>query len=76
MSVVTATPSAPAAPSDVQGRSLRQIAWSRFRKDKAAMVSMWILAFIFLVAIFASWGIKVMRKLPPEAYKSMPAPQK
>ncbi len=35
-----------------------------------------VVFFAFLVAIFASWGIKVMRKLPPEAYKSMPAPQK
>ncbi|MCA2967530.1 MAG: hypothetical protein INH43_03325 [Acidobacteriaceae bacterium] len=35
-----------------------------------------VVFFAFLVAIFASWGIKVMRKLPPEAYRSMPAPQK
>lgn len=35
-----------------------------------------VVFFAFLVAIFASWGIKVMRKLPPDAYKSMPAPQK
>ncbi len=28
-----------------------------------------VVFFAFLVAMFASWGIKVMRKLPPEAYK-------
>jgi hypothetical protein len=35
-----------------------------------------VVFFAFLVAMFASWGITVMRKLPPEAYKSMPAPPK
>lgn len=53
MSVATATSPAPEKSAGVQGRSLRQIAWMRFRKDKAAVVSMWVLVFIFLVAIFA-----------------------
>ncbi|MFN9456184.1 MAG: hypothetical protein ACK6D7_02215 [Acidobacteriota bacterium] len=35
-----------------------------------------VVFFAFLVAIFASWGIKVMRKLPPEAYKSAQPPKK
>jgi hypothetical protein len=29
-----------------------------------------VVFFAFLVAMFASWGIKVMRKLPPEAYRN------
>ena len=28
-----------------------------------------VIVFAFLVATFATWGIRVMRKLPPEAYK-------
>ncbi len=28
-----------------------------------------VIFFAFLVALFATWGIRVMRKLPPEAYK-------
>jgi peptide/nickel transport system permease protein len=52
MSVGTAVP-ARADAEAVQGRSLRQIAWSRFRKDRAAVVSLWVLGFIFLVAAFA-----------------------
>lgn len=29
-----------------------------------------VVFFAFLVAMFASWGIKVMRKLPADAYKN------
>lgn len=43
---------APAA-QDVEGRSLWQIAWSRFRRDKTAMVCLGILIVIVLIAIFA-----------------------
>ena len=36
----------------VVGRTLRQIAWSRLRKDRVAMVSMFVLALITFIAIF------------------------
>ena len=46
------------------------------KRGPGRYVVYFVVFFAFLVAIFASWGIKVMRKLPPEAYRSMPAPQK
>ena len=36
----------------VVGRTLRQIAWSRLRKDRVAVVSMFVLGFITFIAIF------------------------
>ncbi len=36
----------------VVGRTLRQIAWSRLRKDRVAIVSMVVLVFIAFIAIF------------------------
>ncbi len=36
----------------VVGRTLRQIAWSRLRKDRVAIVSMIVLVFIAFIAIF------------------------
>ena len=43
----------------VVGRTLRQIAWSRLRKDRVAVGSMIILVFITFIAIFgpliSSW---------------------
>jgi peptide/nickel transport system permease protein len=37
----------------VEGRSLTQIAWGRLRRDKVAMVSLGVIIFIFLCALFA-----------------------
>ena len=43
----------PVASGDaVVGRTLRQIAWSRLRKDRVAVVSMFVLGFITFIAIF------------------------
>jgi len=53
MAIDVVAPSAPTPIPEVAGRSLRQLAWARFRKDKAAMTSLGVLIFIFLVAIFA-----------------------
>jgi peptide/nickel transport system permease protein len=39
--------------TEFAGRSLRQIVWSRIRRDKTAMVCLVILIFLYLVAIFA-----------------------
>jgi peptide/nickel transport system permease protein len=38
---------------DVAGRTLREIVWSRIRKDKVAMVCLVILVGLYLIAIFA-----------------------
>jgi len=37
----------------VEGKSLTQIAWGRLRKDKVAMISLGVIIFIFLAALFA-----------------------
>lgn len=36
----------------VVGRTLRQLAWARLRKDRVAVVSMFVLAFILFIAAF------------------------
>jgi len=42
-----------AAPAAIEGRSLSAIAWGRFRRDKTAMVSLGVLVFLLLCALFA-----------------------
>lgn len=49
--VATATPETAVGP--VAGLSLRQLAWRRLKRDKAAMFAMWLLVFIFLTALLA-----------------------
>jgi ABC-type dipeptide/oligopeptide/nickel transport system permease subunit len=44
----------------VEGRSLTQIAWGRLRRDKVAMVSLGVIIFIFLAAVFAPLIVKVL----------------
>jgi peptide/nickel transport system permease protein len=41
------------APADFAGRTLRQIVWTRIRRDKTAMVCLVILIILYLIAIFA-----------------------
>lgn len=43
----------PEAAEEVAGRSLTQIAWSRLRRDKVAMISLGVIIFVVLVALFA-----------------------
>jgi len=58
--VETAVVAVPEAPVPVAGLSLRQLAWRRLKRDKAAMVAMWILILIFLTALFAPLILKLM----------------
>jgi peptide/nickel transport system permease protein len=51
--VAAAPESVLANPNQVQGRSIWQIAWGRFRRDRTAMVCLVLLAIIVLIAIFA-----------------------
>jgi ABC-type dipeptide/oligopeptide/nickel transport system permease subunit len=58
MSVTSDHAVEPSAPSshgegEIAGRSLRQIAWGRLRRDKVALVSLTIIALVILVALFA-----------------------
>ena len=41
--------------SVIVGRTLRQIAWSRIRRDKVAVASMIVLGLITFIAIFGPW---------------------
>jgi peptide/nickel transport system permease protein len=41
------------APEEIKGRSLTAIAWGRFRRDKTAMISLGVLIFLLLCALFA-----------------------
>lgn len=51
----------------VAGRSITQIAWSRLRRDKVAMVALGTIAFVLFVAIFAPLITRVMG-LDPNQY--------
>ncbi len=57
MSTDTTVPPAAAPPPSVSGAvtglSLRQLAWRRLKRDKAAMFAMWLLVAIFLTALLA-----------------------
>lgn len=44
----------------VEGRSLTQIAWGRLRRDRVAMVSLGVIIFIFLAALFAPLITRVL----------------
>ena len=50
--VVTEQVVEPAADTAVAGISLRRLAWRRLRRDKVAMVALWVLVGIFLIALF------------------------
>ena len=50
----------------VEGKSLTQIAWGRLRKDKVAMISLGVIIFIFLAALFAPLITKVLGVDPYE----------
>ena len=52
MSLVEATKS-----EAVVGRTLRQLAWARLRKDRVAVASMFVLALIVFIAVFISVSI-------------------
>ncbi len=58
---------AAASEPTVAGRSITQIAWSRLRRDKVAMVSLATIAFLLFVAIFAPLITRVMG-LDPNQY--------
>jgi peptide/nickel transport system permease protein len=49
----SALPVVPDEDEEITGRSLRQIVWSRLRRDKTAMVCLVILILLYLIAIFA-----------------------
>ncbi|MHB1066619.1 MAG: ABC transporter permease [Candidatus Nanopelagicales bacterium] len=51
----------------VTGLSLRQLAWRRLRRDRGAMIAMWVLAVIFGIAILTPWLVALLG-LDPYAF--------
>ncbi len=58
------------APDEIKGRSLSAIAWGRFRRDKTAMVSLGVLIFLLLCALFAPLITSLMGVDPYEINKN------
>ena len=75
MTVVDAPVESPVvAEPEIAGRSLTQIAWSRLRRDRVAMVALFTIIFILLVAIFAPLITKVMGLDPNEYNPDLVSP--
>jgi peptide/nickel transport system permease protein len=55
----------------IEGRSLGQIAWSRLRKDKAALAGGAFVIFLILVAIFAPAIVKLLGNPPSEYHQTL-----
>ncbi len=72
MSLVDA-PVEVAAPEqkDIEGRSLKAIAWSRLRKDKAGMISLVIIILVALTALFAPLITHILGISPTEFDRSV-----
>jgi peptide/nickel transport system permease protein len=49
-----------AQPQEIAGRSLTQIAWSRLRRDKVAMISLGAIIAVILIAVFAPLLTKLL----------------
>jgi len=56
----------PAVPASIAGRTPRQLAWARFKRDRVAVVSMWVVLFFVFVAVFAPVIVKVLGVDPYE----------
>ncbi|MGW7414657.1 ABC transporter permease [Streptomyces sp. NPDC054863] len=55
----------------VEGRSLRQIAWTRLKRDKLALAGGAVVLFLVLVAIFAPWIVDLLGHPPDEYHEEM-----
>jgi peptide/nickel transport system permease protein len=60
-----------AAGARIEGRSLRQIAWRRLRRDKVALFGAGFLVFLVLVAIFAPVIVKYLGDPPNEFHQNL-----
>ncbi|MFL6134200.1 MAG: ABC transporter permease [Nocardioidaceae bacterium] len=57
--------------SRIEGRSLGQIAWRRFKRDKVAVAGGCFLIFLILVALFAPLIIRVLGDPPNEFHQNL-----
>ena len=55
----------------IEGRSLRQIAWRRLKKDKVALAGGAFLVFLILMAIFAPVIVKLLGDPPSEFHQNL-----
>ncbi len=62
-------PSAGAPPKAIRGRSLGQIAWTRLKRDKAAMAGGVVVILLILVAIFAPLIVALLGHDPDEFHQ-------
>src|SRR3954454_24912299 len=62
---------AAATGSAIQGRSLRQIAWRRLKREKLAMAGLFFLIFLVLVAVFAPVIVKFLGDPPAEFHQNL-----
>jgi peptide/nickel transport system permease protein len=58
----------------IQGRSLRQIAWSRFKRDKVAMAGGVVVLLLIAMAFLAPWIVKVLGHPPNEFHQDATDP--
>jgi peptide/nickel transport system permease protein len=69
---LTAAPGAEGVPpSRIRGRSLRQIAWSRLKRDKVAMAGGMVVIFLILVAIFAPVIVGILGHPPNDFHQRL-----
>ena len=57
--------------SAIEGRSLGQIAWRRFKRDKVAVAGGLFLIFLILVAVFAPFIVRVLGDPPNEFHQNL-----
>jgi peptide/nickel transport system permease protein/oligopeptide transport system permease protein len=62
---------APHTQKAIAGRSLWRIAWSRLRRDKAAIAGGVVVILLILVAIFAPWIVKLLGHPPDEFHRDL-----
>ncbi|HEU4426086.1 MAG TPA: ABC transporter permease [Pilimelia sp.] len=58
----------------IQGRSLRQIAWSRLKRDKVAMAGGVVVLLLIAMAFLAPWIVKVLGHPPNEFHQDATDP--
>ena len=55
----------------VEGRSLKQIAWMRLKRDKVALAGGVVIVLLILIAVFAPWIVKLLGHPPNEFHQDL-----
>src|SRR3954470_2451823 len=66
---------ADASTGPIEGRSLRQIAWSRLRRDRVALTGGALVILLILMAIFAPFIVKLLGDPPNEFHQDLIDPE-